>query len=254
MGTQDRHISFDGVFNFRDVGGYAADGNRSVAWGRVFRSAALERMTENDVALATEELGLSTVLDLRHPEELASVEHQLGPLYESDVQRHHLSLHPADMQIVAYRESLDEEVGQGLSGPRYFAWLRFCGPQLATAFELLAEESTYPVVIHCTAGKDRTGITIGLLLNLIGVADEQVVADYELSNLSTGPLIEYLESVGRLPDLSAEELQTRVATPAERMEEFLLLLREKYGGARRYLREQGLSDQTLDRVADNVLE
>ena len=133
MGTHDRHISFDGVFNFRDVGGYAADGNRSVAWRRVFRSGALEQMTGCDVALATEELGLSTVLDLRHPEELASVEHQLGPLYESDVQRYHLSLHPADMQIVAYRESLDEEVGQGLLGPRYFSGLRVRVPLLATA-------------------------------------------------------------------------------------------------------------------------
>ena len=254
MGTHDRHISFDGVFNFRDVGGYAADGNRSVAWRRVFRSGALEQMTGCDVALATEELGLSTVLDLRHPEELASVEHQLGPLFEADVQRHHLSLHPADMQLGEYRKSMDKELGQGLSGRRYFAWLRFAGLQLATAFELLAEKSTYPVVIHCTAGKDRTGITIGLLLNLIGVADEQVVADYELSNLSTGPLIEYLESVGRLPDLPADELQKRVATPAERMEEFLALLREQYGGARGYLREQGLSDQTLDRVADHLFE
>ena len=254
METYDRHIAFDAVFNFRDIGGYAADGNRRVARRRVFRSGALERMTGSDVALATEELGLSTVLDLRHEEELASVEHQLGPLYEADVQRHHLSLHPADMQLAEYRESLDEEVGQGLSGRRYVAWLRFAGPQLATAFELLAEQSTYPVVIHCTAGKDRTGITIGLLLNLIGVADEQVVADYELSNLSTGPLIEYLESVGRLPDLPPDELQKRVATPAARMEEFLALLRTKYGGARGYLHEQGLSDHTLDRVANRLLE
>ena len=250
----NRHIPFDGVFNFRDVGGYATDGNRNVAWGRLFRSAALERMTASDVALATDELGLSTVLDLRHPEELASVEHQLGPLYEADVQRHHLSLHPADMQFVEYRESMDKEVGPGLSARRYFAWLGFAGPRLATAFELLAEKSTYPVVIHCTAGKDRTGITIGLLLNLIGVANGQVAADYELSNLSTGPLTEYLESIGRLPDLPADELQERFATPAERMEEFLALLREQYGDARGYLREQGVSDQTLDRVADHLLE
>lgn len=199
MGTYDRHISFDGTFNFRDVGGYAAAGNRRVAWRRVFRSAALERMTETDVALATNELGISTVLDLRHPDNLAHVEHQLGLLYESDVQRHHLSLYPADMQSDEYRKSMDEEFGSGESGRRYIGLLRIAGLQLATVFELLAEKSTFPVVIHCTAGADRTGITVGLLLNLIGVADEQVAADCELSNLSTGQLIEYIESIGRLP-------------------------------------------------------
>ena len=254
MATYDRHIPFEGVFNFRDVGGYRADGNSSVAWRRVFRAGALERMSESDVALATSELGLSTVLDLRHTDEIASVEHELGLLYESGVKRHHLSLIPAETRFVDYRRSMDERFGAGQSGPRYAGLLRLAGQQLAAVFELLAERSTYPVVIHCTAGKDRTGITIALLLNLVGVSDEQVAADYELSSLSAGALIDYLQSIGRLRDLPADQWRDRVATPASNMQEFLRLLRATHGDARGYLRSQGLSDQTLDRVAGHVLE
>ena len=104
--------------------------------------------------------------------------------------------------------------------------------------------------MHCSAGKDRTGVVCALVMNVLGVDDETIVTDYALSNLSTAKLLSMRDvQVGE-----GEDVQRLYGAPPDAMAEFLERLHESYGDARGYLRAQGLSDDELDRLATLLLE
>ena len=100
--------------------------------------------------------------------------------------------------------------------------------------------------MHCTAGKDRTGIIAGLILDLIGVDHETIAQDYTVSSDSVDRLLEYLDESGRFPEGSREELRERMLSRSLYMEDFLLLLYEKYGNAEGYLNYLGFSQPDID--------
>jgi len=161
-----RHLPLDGTRNVRDVGGYPAAHGRRTRWRTLFRSDELTRMPEH-ARQALEALGIRQVIDLRWPEELvrapnqfersSTVRYRSVPLLEDDPTPH-----------------------AGLGG-MYRHVFDHRAPQLAEVVRAILEDDGTPVMIGCAAGKDRTGVTIALLLDVAGVPADVIVADYALS-------------------------------------------------------------------------
>jgi protein-tyrosine phosphatase len=179
MSDRTRHLNLAGASNFRDLGGYPARDGRSTRWRRLFRSNHLAHLTDDDIALLRE-LGLKSAFDLRGAEE------RLPTMCRHDgVTVHSLPIEPVTMAVL--RERL--AAGRGLSAEdtaeimreSYRNYVRHNTASYKTLFTHLLADSA-PLVIHCTAGKDRTGFACALILKSLGVADDLVVEDYLLTN------------------------------------------------------------------------
>ncbi len=236
----------EGVHNFRSVGPYRVAGGRTMRPGRVFRSGALEPMTPADREVLEQRIGVRTILDLRHPDELAMAP-QPHPLNDRVVR---LSIFREDLKQEELIAELNGLYGPGPSPRRYLHYLEIGGDRLARAFELFAEEPRYPLLVHCTAGKDRTGVLIGMVMDVLGADPADIAHEYGLSDASIDRLLAYLRASGRQLEGTDEEIRARLATPPERMAGFIELLHRHHGGAEAFFRRQGVSEHTIERVRE----
>lgn len=244
-----RHLNFDNIVNFRDIGGYPARDGRTVTWRRIFRSGEFHRMTENDLDRLTGELGLISIIDLRSSREIEG--HGLGLLAGSGIKQHNVSFiagadRDEDERLFKECTNMGEFYLYIVGHPEF-------GSRLVAALELIADPANHPLVFHCAVGKDRTGILAAVLLSVIGVADADIIKDYSLS----GPCMEELrqqiahdpeasKAVAPLPDYFWK------ADP-ESMELFLSELRRKYGSITDYLYAQGAEPSLIQSLEDAVL-
>lgn len=245
-----RHLPFERCWNFRDIGGYPTSDGRSLAWKRYFRSGALEDMHEADrQRLRT--LGIRTIVDLRRPEETANLGARgVHPAAELGARYAHLPPLPDGASA-----ELDERFGRAISGQRYLGYLDYAGPSIRAIFEVLADPESYPLVMHCTAGKDRTGVTTAMALDLAGVAREVIEADFELTNRDTARWLTWSAASGFYnPDGNPDEERRRFGVPAEAIGVFLDGLDERYGGVRGYLGSLGLGDDVFAAIRENLVE
>lgn len=244
-----RHIKFDRVINFRDIGGYPARDGYTVAWRRLFRSGEFRNMTRNDLDRLTGEIGVTSVIDLRSSRE---VERQgIGLLAEGDIKYHHISF------IVGGNRDEDERLFRIFTnmGEFYLHLVRQSefGQRIAAALEIIAEPENHPLVFHCTIGKDRTGILAAVLLSALGVDDEDIIADY---TLSTPYMEELLERINSDPE-TAKNIKPLPgyfweAAP-ESMALFLVTLRHEYGSVQDYLKAQGITSSLINRLESALL-
>ncbi|HOA74807.1 MAG TPA: tyrosine-protein phosphatase [Phycisphaerae bacterium] len=208
-----RWIVLPGANNTRDIGGYATRDGRTVRRGMVYRSGALSRLTDEGCH-GFRELGIRRVIDFRN-------RFAPSPLFDGDVpcvfEASSMSLLP----VLSEPTDVPEQ--------RYVQTVAKYAHSYRQAFTLLAEPNNLPLLFHCAAGKDRSGIMAALLLTLLGVERDMVIADYELSDLvaapvSTGCLIELLDEV------------------------------ERQGGIEAYLRSIGVPTETQERIRGLLLE
>ena len=248
MSSIRTHRDPEGIHNFREVGAYPLRGGGNFRTGMIFRAGALEQMTAEDAAYLSEELALRTILDLRHQDEIAM---RVGPHpLEERVQFH--SIFPDHVRQEELIAELNGLYGAGISPRRYLHYLDIGGDRLARAFSLFANEANYPFLVHCTAGKDRTGVLVGMVLDVVGVSPEDIAHEYGLSNNSIDRLLAYLRKSGRVLEGSEDDIRARLATPPEKMSGFLELLYEKHGSAREFFLSQGVPEETIDRVRENL--
>ena len=163
---------FEALSNFRDVGGHVTADGRKLRSGLVYRSDALCFVTERDRALLRDTLRIRTIVDLR-----TSMEHERMGRYDlTDVGEvvHLPVLDGALISEKAHDGSLD-------LASMYQAIAFDHADEIAIVLTLLADPDRLPAIISCTAGKDRTGIVVGVLLAMLSVPEETVLADYELS-------------------------------------------------------------------------
>ncbi|EHN12140.1 protein tyrosine/serine phosphatase [Patulibacter medicamentivorans] len=227
-----RVAAVPGTANFRDFGGYDAPGGR-LARGRLFRADGLADLgAAGRAALA--DLGLRTVVDLREPVEREQ--------------------HPDDLGDVAVRwhgvAILGELHGAGTLtdlGELYVELLDDRGAELTAAVRLLAGADALPAVVHCSAGKDRTGLVAALTLATLGVDDEEIVADYALTGqLLRGPRLDEIRRRAIEAGLDEQTIAVALDAPAEAMRRALTHLRQAHGGADAYLLAHGASARELD--------
>lgn len=216
--------------NCRDVGGHVA-GTGTVRHGVLFRSDL--PLVDDVHRHHLEPLGLRTVIDLREPDErttrparlatasplIVGLPSGLGPLVAADRTK-------AASLTALYRTAILET-----------------GPRLAEIVTELARPGALPALVHCAAGKDRTGIVVALVLSAVGVADEAVALDYALSaqNLDAAFFADLDASAG---DVEVDLTALHAADGAE-MVRLLALVREVAGSARDYLRHHGVSDEDM---------
>ena len=242
-----RLVPFEQCWNFRDVGGYTTSHGRPIAWQRYYRSGALEDMHEGD-RRRLGEMGVRTIIDLRRPEETR--DRGVHPAAEVGARYEHLPPLPDGAS-----EELDARFGRGISGQRYLGYLDYAGPSIRAIFEVLADPASYPLVVHCTAGKDRTGVTTAMALHLAGVSREVIQADFELTNRDTDRWLIWSAANGRYdPGSNPDEARRRFGVPAEAIGTFLDGLDERYGGVEGYLGSLGLGADVFAAIRQNLVE
>lgn len=244
-----RRIAFDGVVNFRDVGGYPAIGGRLTRWGRLYRSDALDRLSGRDL-VTYGRLGIRAVYDLRGDDERARrpnpVTSEQIPL-ESGVPRQEF-VDGSVLKTAADAEDRLYEV--------YLAIVATAAPLFGRLFGELAIEEHLPAVIHCAGGKDRTGLATALLLSWLGVDRETVLDDYELTDRSAtaerrAEVLARFVAIG----MTEEAAGAFLSSPRWVMEATLDTVDDRYGGVDSYLRRRGgLGSPTLEALRRLLLE
>jgi protein-tyrosine phosphatase len=173
-----RHLNLEGASNFRDVGGYPTRDGRSVRWRQIFRSNHLGHLTATDIDIV-QRLGVLSAFDFRGIEERA-----LAVCGVEQITVHSLPIEPtvvASLRARLAAGSLSAEDAMEIMRESYRNYVRQNTHSFRALFSHLVEDRA-PLVIHCTAGKDRTGFACALLLHALGVPDEVIADDYLLTN------------------------------------------------------------------------
>lgn len=232
---------FEGLQNFRDFGGYRA-GDRTIARGRFFRSAAPGMATEADLA-RLREMGFGVIVDLRRPEErqrtpsrwdnFACVVVENDDHHEGDESWQGF-MSSSDLTVDAFRGYLDRYYRRGPHLPRHI-------DLFSRYFDTLAE-SEGALLVHCAAGKDRTGMIVALTHALAGVHEDDIFADFLLTNdddrfARFGPAwAEAIEQeYGKRPDPAAMRIAQGVEAPY--LEAAFASIHERYGDVETYVRD-----------------
>jgi protein-tyrosine phosphatase len=232
-GDDRRRLRVQGTLNFRDVGGYEVRGGGITAWRTLFRSDALHRV-DDDGSDAIAELGLKTVIDLRILEELMIAQSPLSDFADRGTRTLHLSLVGNDFS----------ELPPELDGV-YSYLVDNRGPAIGSAIRHLAAPGALPGLVHCTAGKDRTGLVIAFTLAALGVPDEVIAADYALSSMYLSDDVAVIGQISADSGLSEELTEAMMASPPELMISTLDRARAKGGSIAGYLASNGVTEADL---------
>ncbi len=252
-------IDLEGAVNVRDVGGLPTVDGRATRPGVLLRADNLQGLTAGDVARLTGELGVRTVLDLRTDREVQ--QEGPGPLRATSVTHHHVSLireppgEPAQQEIdraIPHRGDRAGATPTDMTG-YYVGYLEDAPGNLARALRLLADPGTGTAVVHCAAGKDRTGVLVAVALSLAGVRREAVVADYARSAERIDAVLARLRSSSTygpsLADTSADALRPVAGS----MERFLDHVDREYGGPHGLAISIGVDEEAIARLATRLV-
>ncbi|MHA6760450.1 tyrosine-protein phosphatase [Streptacidiphilus sp. PAMC 29251] len=252
----DRLISIPGVRNLRDAGGFATADGGSVSLGLLYRSASLCELGP-DGAARLAALGLRTVVDLRSAEEAVYWPNQRHGLDFELVSLPTLPPYEAPAQLAEAAADADEAraaaaptgnpdtaaaEGEGLEG-MYAFMAETAGPPIVACIRRLIAPDALPALVHCAVGKDRTGVTIAVILSALGVDTADIAADYALSNAGLGLLdgpVFYLDEHG------AERPSRPVH--AALLALFLGRVHTRHGTTAGFLHHHGLSAEELERL------
>jgi protein-tyrosine phosphatase len=177
-----RRLELSGAVNFRDIGGYPAGPGRHVRWDTVFRSDDLGSLTDRDLELFST-LGIRTLIDFRVPFERTRKPNRLPP--DRPIETVELGFVPSggiEMLRGISEGVLDAEDVRQMVIHQYRSFVTEGQAQYREALRVLLDAERFPLVIHCTSGKDRTGFAIALILAALGTPRETIVRDFLLTN------------------------------------------------------------------------
>jgi protein-tyrosine phosphatase len=233
----DRHLRFNSVMNFRDIGGYRGSRGKTIVWRRVFRSGEFRDISREDLHRLTQDLGVAAVIDLRSEFELKK--HSNGLLDGCGIKYCNIALMTDDDDPNDNARRYDNLTNLGEFYLDLMHKKEF-GTQVVEALEMIADPTNHPLVFHCAVGKDRTGILTAMLLKLLGVREADIIEDYTLSEPYMDELLSRIranpkegEGVPDIPDCfwkaSAESMRILLAT-----------LKKEYGSVEKYLLEMSM--------------
>ncbi len=233
---QSDSLHVDGLLNLRDLGGLPIEGGGETRFGRLLRSDSPHNIDEDGVR-ALADAGVSTVVDLRtaserneRPNLLVSVERiqtVSAPIFEDDT---------------PFPEGLRTATDV------YSWWLRDLGTGIKAAMSAIADSPSAPILVHCHAGKDRTGVVVALVLLLAGVGVDAIADDYALSGVQLADMLarDRVSAVERgMDEVRAERLFT---VRREAMVETVERIATDHGGADVYLEGLGVEPARIERL------
>lgn len=233
-----RHLALQGASNFRDLGGYVTHDGRTTRWRHIFRSNHLGQLTAADVEIVRA-LGVRSAFDFRGVEERAT-----GICAVSEITVYSLPIEPtviAALRAELARGALTGPVALELMRESYRNYVRHNTHSFRALFGHLLEDRA-PLVIHCTAGKDRTGFASALILHALGVPDDVIAEDYLLTNSH------YKRDVSSVSDLPADVLDAIGSVEASFLDAAFDAISRDYGDVENYLRD-GLKLGPAERTA-----
>ena len=240
----ERWIPLEGCVNFRDLGGYTTADGRTVKWRRLFRSDAPNTLTEADVQTITGTLGVSAVIDLRSSGGV--MDDGRGLLALSGIGYHHFPF----LERRGIAPPTDGEDSENRLTEIYLWMLQNSGTLLAQAFTTLAQHVNHPALFHCSAGKDRTGVLAATILTVLGVSQEDIVADYLMTNEVIDAI---LARIRKMPGFENSAREGIIA-PKAAIEKFLAVTQSEFGGSEAYLRHHGVQQSTIDSLRESLLD
>lgn len=241
----ERGVLFEKVFNFRDLGGYKTSDGRSVTRNRLFRADDLSRLSETDSERFAR-LGIRTVVDLRRTEEI-DVDGRI-PQFDGFSYRHVHLIYP----MWPSREFADTTERVTYLVERYREMSIDAAAGFGEGLRLIADADAAPLVFHCIAGKDRTGILAALTLSLLGVADDDVADDYALSEWAEEAAWDYRASMD--PSLIGGRWTHIQVCPREAMLEFLDDVRSRHGSIEEYAADVGVTKDHIAAMRGHLLD
>lgn len=242
-----RRLPLEGLLNARDLGGYPVKNGGVTKYRQFIRCEAPRNLTGNDLAFL-KEYGIKNSLDFRGDRE---VSRQPSFLHGLDWVRYHRS--PTFNEQVAFGAKAADGRPPITSfvrwGEKYIQMSEDCRDWIKNTLEYLAG-CDGGVMYNCTTGKDRTGIISALVLGLAGVSDEDIIADYCVSEVYLQPLYEELrkEFLSMFPLEKAELTDPFFKTDPENMTSLLRHINKKYGGIREFTSVCGLSSGAADQL------
>jgi protein-tyrosine phosphatase len=239
--VSERFLEFDRLHNFRDVGGYRTASGAPIRWGRLYRSDSLGKLAGRDLD-RFRALGLRAVIDLRYPWEIEAggrAPDDAGlAYYNLSIEKLPYDQAALDPSVDPVRTFADKNMEVAIEG----------AAEIRSALDVIAD--TGPVVVHCSAGKDRTGLIVALVLGLLGVAEDDIIDDYALTGLATERIIADYRASSR-PPIRWPGYGT---APAEAMRDTLDQLRRTYGSLRGYAtKELGIDDAYVERLRTRLV-
>lgn len=243
-------MPIQGALNFREVAGLPAEGGRRIAAGRLFRSDTLQFMTAEDVSWLVDDVGLRSIIDLRLDYELEVEGYGLPG--SSVVTHHHLPFRVDGTQ--GTQDATPILQADDPMVPHYLGYLRTMPQSAAGIIRVIGSSEGVPVLIHCAAGKDRTGVAIALVLSVAGVPAEEIAREYGLNADRVALVMDQLRSMESYGD-SIDRLPPQAhLTDPDYMRRFLAAVDEIHGGVVPFLRAQGVTDDELQAVRDALTE
>jgi len=244
--TISRRLTLDGAHNVRDIGGYATVDGRQTRWNVLLRADNLHRISAADSALLRD-YGLRTVIDLRRPTELAAAPNRLAQT--SGIAYHHISL---------VGERVLDSAPPQLPESLLDIYLHIVDERqdvVAAALRTLTAPGAFPALVHCTAGKDRTGVLVALLLALAGVPADTIAADYALTAEYLGDAY-FADARQRAAAAGFDwtAYQHLLICPPEFMHALLDHLGNRYGSVLDYVRTIGLSEADVTTLRNALVE
>ncbi len=250
-----RILDWEGCYNVRDLGGLETVDGRRVRWGALVRSDIPTRLTDRGRQTLLDH-GIRTVLDLRFPGEIErdwdaypfQDEHGRASVGYVNVPFNHGRDPDLDEQVhAAYRSATSrQELNR-----HDIDWNQV---GIATAVAAIADAPVGGVLVHCHAGKDRTGAVVAVALSTLGVADDDIADDYAMTALTIEPLIVDWLTENSANDEEREYLRALAMPVREAMLDTLAYMRERHGSAEAFLRGGGMTAEQVAALRARLLE
>ncbi|TFK38701.1 protein-tyrosine phosphatase-like protein [Crucibulum laeve] len=250
-------VSVEGLFNTRAVGGYTLTSGQKVKPAVLYRSGEITRITPRGEEELLK-LGVRKIFDLRADGEIATF-NTPSPGIDGVEIRHtpisRLAKFGPDRIVSLLKQFQENELGTFLTENKDV--LEIAGPALNEILTHIRDHPESPCLIHCTAGKDRTGLVVAIILMMLGVDDRDIIADYALTTIGLEPVIPiFVARLSKVKEYLDNEEGTRNmgSSKPEIMAATLKMIREEFGSAETYIKGYtSISEAEISAIKQNLL-